>query len=412
LKATIVTSVIGVLGFDEEGRIAARKVFPKDASKAAEKLASSEDGQIIDELAAVIKELRKKGFTTFSFENSKLSQAVKNRFNVEVEAAATSGATQKVRENLGQYAVETGFLSDASEISQWIHDVSMEMSKQRVKKAAEKRDLLVVQAVQALDDHDKTLNLFMGRVREWYGLHFPELDRLIDKHELYAQLVSNLGKKENFTLENLAKAEAPKNEAVQVARAAQASMGADLYEADLSQIQSMCRQALELYDARARLEKYIGELMEEVAPNTTAIAGATLGARMIALAGGLENLAKMPASTIQVLGAEKALFRSLTTGARPPKHGVIFQHALIHGSKRWLRGKIARVFAGKLAIAMRADAFSGGLISDRLNDELQKRVEELKKKYPASRPFGRKDRKPTGKPRSSKLRRKRHGRRV
>jgi nucleolar protein 56 len=160
------------------------------------------------------------------------------------------------------------------------------------------------------------------------------------------------------------------------------------------------------------LEKYIGELMEEVAPNTSALTGATLGARLIALAGGLENLAKMPASTIQVLGAEKALFRSLTTGARPPKHGVIFQHALIHGAKRWLRGKVARVFAGKLAIAVRADAFGGGgLISDRLKGELEKRVEELSKKYPEPRPSRWKGRKPTRKDWSSMTRRKRHGRR-
>lgn len=412
MKAIIVMSVIGVLGFDEEGRIAAKRVFPKDASKVAEKLAISESGHIIDELGGVIKELKKKGFASFMFENIQLSQAVKNRFKIEVETATTSEASQQARENLAQYAVETGFLSDASEMAQWIHDVSMEMSKLSVKKAAAKRDLLIVQAVQALDDLDKTLNLFMGRVREWYGLHFPELDRLIDKHELYAQLVSSLGSKENFILESLRKAEVPKDKAAQVARAAQASMGADFYEADLNQIQNMCKQALELYDTRARLEKYIGELMEEVAPNTSALTGATLGARLIALAGGLENLAKMPASTIQVLGAEKALFRSLTTGARPPKHGIIFQHALIHGAKRWLRGKVARVFAGKLAIAVRADAFgSGGFISDRLKGELEKRVEELSKKYPAPKPSRWKGRKPTKKFRSSMTRRKRHGRR-
>jgi len=93
-------------------------------------------------------------------------------------------------------------------------------------------------------------------------------------------------------------------------------------------------------------------------------------------------LAKMPASTIQVLGAEKALFRSITTGARPPKHGLIFQHTCIHGSKRWLRGKIARVFAGRLAIAARTDAFSGNFIGEKLKADLEKRISELQKKYP------------------------------
>ena len=111
--------------------------------------------------------------------------------------------------------------------------------------------------------------------------------------------------------------------------------------------------------------------MEEMAPNIRAVAGALLGARMISLAGGLQNLAMRPASTIQVLGAEKALFRSLKTGARPPKHGLIFQHTLLHDAKRWQRGKIARVIAGKLAIAARADAFGEGhYIGDRLKETL------------------------------------------
>ena len=121
--------------------------------------------------------------------------------------------------------------------------------------------------------------------------------------------------------------------------------------------------------------------MEEVAPNTKAVAGALLGARLIAIAGSLQNLAMRPASTIQVLGAEKALFRSLKTGARPPKHGLIFQHALLHDAKRWQRGKIARVIAGKLAIAARADAFGGRYVGDKLKADIDKRIAEIQEKY-------------------------------
>jgi len=89
----------------------------------------------------------------------------------------------------------------------------------------------------------------------------------------------------------------------------------------------------------------------------------------------------MPASTIQVLGAEKALFRSLKTGSRPPKHGIIFQHPYLHDAKKWQRGKIARAMAGKIAIAARADLFGGRFIGDELRAELEKRVEEIKEKY-------------------------------
>ncbi|MEM3356963.1 MAG: C/D box methylation guide ribonucleoprotein complex aNOP56 subunit, partial [Candidatus Bathyarchaeia archaeon] len=116
-------------------------------------------------------------------------------------------------------------------------------------------------------------------------------------------------------------------------------------------------------------------------PNTRAIAGALLGARLIAVAGGLQNLVMRPASTIQVLGAEKALFRSLKTGARPPKHGLIFQHALLHDAKRWQRGKIARVLAGKLTIAARADAFGGKYIGESLKADIEARLGEIREKY-------------------------------
>lgn len=136
-----------------------------------------------------------------------------------------------------------------------------------------------------------------------------------------------------------------------------------------------------LYGLRQELETYLEKTMEEVAPNTKALVGPLVGARLIAFAGGLTNLARKPASTIQVLGAEKALFRSLKTGARPPKHGLIFQDTLLHDAKRWQRGKIARALAGKLAIAARADAFGGRHISDELKTHLEKRIKEIQEKY-------------------------------
>jgi nucleolar protein 56 len=403
---------MGVLGFSEDGKVVASRLFPKDASKTAAKFLDTEAGRVVDELADVVNELKKKGFTTFIFENSETGQTVRDRFGVEIEVAIPSEMGENLRRNMLEYAVQMEFANNAQELAQWVHDVSMEMSQLKVRKATEKRDLMVVQAVQALDDLDKTLNLLSARIREWYGLHFPELDRLIEKHEVYVQLVNGVGKKEEYTQENLEKLGTSKSKASQLARAAESSMGGDLQGSDMEQIQALCRYVLGLYDERANLEKYIGEVMEEVAPNTSALAGATLGARLIAIAGGLMNLAKMPASTIQVLGAEKALFRSLTTGARPPKHGVIFQHTFIHGSKRWLRGKIARVFAGRLAIAVRTDAFSGSRVGDKLKADLEKRIEELQKKYPEPRPKPSEKRpmRPRGEPRPSE-RRKKHGRR-
>src|SRR3989442_2247983 len=100
------------------------------------------------------------------------------------------------------------------------------------------------------------------------------------------------------------------------------------------------------------------------------------------MAGGLEHVGKMQASKIQVLGAEKALFRTLKTGARPPKHGIIFQYAAIHQSPRWLRGRIARAVAGKLAIAARMDAFGGENQGMKMKAALDAKINELKTRYP------------------------------
>jgi nucleolar protein 56 len=122
--------------------------------------------------------------------------------------------------------------------------------------------------------------------------------------------------------------------------------------------------------------------MREVAPNTLKLTGSTLGARLIAATGSIDNLAKRSASTIQVLGAEKALFRSLRSGSRPPKHGLIFQHNEVHQAPRWQRGKIARALAGKIAIAARLDAYGGEYRGPELCQDFEKRVKEIQERYP------------------------------
>ncbi len=404
MKATIVECVMGVFGFGEANELVDKVFFPKDPREMAERLGEIEAGKVVEEIANLVEKLRGKGYTTFVFESSEMARNVREKLNVEVDVERPSEAGELLRGNLEKFAVDLGFVKRADQFHEWVHKVSMELAKMRVTRAVEKRDLLVVQAIQTIDDLDKTLNLFMGRVREWYGLHFPELNRLIDKHETYARLVVNLGRRDNFTVENLEKEGLPKAKAEQIAEAAKASMGAELSEEDMKQIQAMCRNTLGLYDARQSLEKYVDMVMNEVAPNTRALAGSLLGARLIALAGGLNNLAKLPSSTVQVLGAEKALFRSLRTGARPPKHGIIFQHSLIHEAKRWQRGKVARALAGKLAIAARTDAFSGRYVGDRLKAGLEKRIGEIKEKYGEPPP-----KKPPVKKRPRRMKRGRRG---
>jgi len=380
MKTTIVECPFGLIAFDEENKLIEKVLFSKKPQNAAESLIKMGNGKITNELAELIGKL-KNNYDVFIFENANLANEVQERFNVEVEVSKPSKAGDILRSNIEHLAIETGFVRDAEEFAFWTRNLAMEIAKLRVKGAVEKRDLLIAQAILTLDDLDKALNLFMGRIREWYGIHFPELDRLVDKHETYARLVLNLGSRDNFIAENLLKDDIPNIKTEQIAKAAEVSMGADLAETDLMQIQALCKNVLDLYQLRQTLEVYLDKAMEEVAPNVNALTGALLGARLIAISGGLTNLARRPASTIQVLGAEKALFRSLKTGARPPKHGIIFQHIYLHDAKKWHRGKIARALAGKLAIAARMDAFGGRYMGEQLKDDLEKRIEEIREKY-------------------------------
>ncbi|MFA5364066.1 MAG: C/D box methylation guide ribonucleoprotein complex aNOP56 subunit [Candidatus Bathyarchaeia archaeon] len=381
MKVTIVESVMGLFGFDADHKLVEKVLFPKNPQETAQKLRNIEEGKIVDEIAAMVDKLRAKGFAQFVFENQETAKIVNEKFSVEVTVESTSAAGMMFRENLEKYAVESGFVDKPELLRVQLHNVSIELAKLKVKQTIEKRDLLVAQAVLSVDDIDKSLNLFMARLREWYGLHYPELDRQLEKHETYARLVVNLGIRNKFTDKNLENEGLPQNRAESIAKVAAASMGADISGDDLVKIQDLARHILALYDVRQSLEKYVDTVMEEVAPNLRTVAGSLLGARLLAISGGLMNLAKLPASTMQILGAEKALFRALKTKARPPKHGIIFQHPVIHDAKRWQRGKVARALAGKLSIAARVDAFNGDYVGDKLLADFEKRVEEIKQRY-------------------------------
>jgi nucleolar protein 56 len=381
MKASIVECSFGVIAFNEENKLIEKALFSKEPQSAAKALIKIENGKMVDEVAELIDRLGKGGYDFFVFENASLADEVQERFGVKVKVTKPSEAGEILRSDMSRFAIEAGFVENAEEFALWTRNVAMEVSKLRVRGAVEKRDLIIAQAIQTLDDLDKTINLFMGRIREWYGIHFPELDRLMDKHETYARLVLDLGSKDNFTVENLMKEDIPDSKAEQIVKTSGNSMGADLAETDLVQIQALCKSILSLYQLRQGLEDYLEKTMDEVAPNIKALTGTLLGARLIAISGGLMNLARRPASTIQVLGAEKALFRSLKTGTRPPKHGIIFQHAYLHDAKKWHRGKIARALAGKLAIAARMDAFGGRYMGEELKTNLDKRIEEIREKY-------------------------------
>jgi nucleolar protein 56 len=388
----VVETPAGVFAIDKDGSAIEKALFGKKAGEAAEKLRQLQSGIAIPELKEFIQSVNKTGFDTLVTETDALAKSLKSTATTSVRVEAGTATVTQFREKLAtdwkgrskwlkQQKLDVKPIENVEEYQRFIRQVTVELARAAVTTATAKRDLYAVQAVRAIDDIDKTINLFAGRIREWYGLHFPELDRLIEKNDTYARLVADLGLRSNFTEENLEKEGIPSERIPQIASSARKSMGANFPEEDLEWLRSFCNDTLELARFREKAETYVDEVMKQAAPNTTVMLGPLLTARLMSIAGGLENLAKMPASTMQVLGAEKALFRSLKTGAPPPKHGVIFQYASIHQSPRWQRGKIARALSGKLAIAVRVDAFGGDYMGDKLTKDLEKKVSGIQAKY-------------------------------
>ncbi len=275
--------------------------------------------------------------------------------------------------------VDSGFATNEGDARGKLRDFALSLSSSRVTEISESPDLHIIQAINSLDETDKMINLLSSRVREWYGLHFPELDNLIDTINGYSKIVM-AGRRDGFTQNIYLDAGFPEEKAEMLSLLQKKSRGGQISDENLVIVQSIAKQILELFELRQSLEKHIESQMQAIAPNISVILGTAVGARILAKAGSLKRLASMPASTIQVLGAEKALFRALKTGAQPPKHGLLFQHQLVHAAPRWQRGKIARAIAAKAAIGARVDVFGAGR-NDTLLEKLNIRVTEIGVKY-------------------------------
>ena len=287
--------------------------------------------------------------------------------------------TDTIQSSKPKILVDSGFAKDENEAMEKLREFAMQLSSSKITEVSQSPDLHITQAINTLDETDRMINNIGSRLREWYGLHFPELDNLIDSINGYSQIVL-AGKRENISREIFENAGFPESKVEMLSLVKEKSRGGDITEKNLSIVQTLAKQILDLFELRKTIEEHIEEQMNEELPNITAVLGAAVGARILAHAGSLKRLSSMPASTIQILGAEKALFRALKTGANPPKHGILFQHAVVHAAPKWQRGKIARAVAGKAAIAARVDVYGAGL-NQTLLDKLNIRVQEIGKKY-------------------------------
>jgi len=233
--------------------------------------------------------------------------------------------------------------------------LSHSLSRYKLKFSPDKVDTMIVQAIGLLDDLDKELNTYAMRVREWYGWHFPEMSKIINDNIKYAKVAKAMGTREKAAELDFSEFLEEEEESA-MKEAAIVSMGTEISEEDVLHIGALCDQVISLSEYRGQLFDYLRSRMSAIAPNLTVLVGELVGARLIAHVGSLVNLAKAPASTIQILGAEKALFRALKTKHETPKYGLIYHASLIGQASAKNKGKISRVLAAKCALGVRVDA--------------------------------------------------------
>ena len=235
--------------------------------------------------------------------------------------------------------------------------LSHSLSRHKLKFSPDKVDVMIIHAVHLLDELDKELNIFMMRVKEWYGWHFPELGKILNDNVAYAKVVMAGGMRDNIVKTDLSEI-LPEEIEQAVKTAADVSMGCEIAEEDLLNVHLLAEYVVMYADYRTQLSSYLDSRMKAIAPNLTAIIGPLIGARLIAHTGSLMNLAKAPGSTIQILGAEKALFRALKTKHSTPKYGLIYHSSLVGQATGRNKGKMARQVAAKSALGARIDALS------------------------------------------------------
>jgi len=227
----------------------------------------------------------------------------------------------------------------------------------QVKFSAEKVDTMIIQAISLHEDLDKEINNYMMRLKEWYGYHFPELTPNVTDPLTYVKVVQQIGNRRNTNQTNLIDLVGEEAE-IKIKQASDISMGTEISEQDEKFILKLTDQILELDAYRSNLEEYLKNRMMSVAPNLSHLVGEVIAAKLIAKAGSLVNLAKLSASTLQIIGAEKALFKAMRSKKQTPKYGIIYQTKIINSANGRAKGKIARALAAKSALCVRVDALA------------------------------------------------------
>ena len=324
------------------------------AAMALEEAASLKEGKVPELLTSLLEDLKAEKKASIAVADIKLGTAISNlpQFNLSaVSGTQTMDLFRGIREHVS--SLIPGL--EQSTLDRMALGLSHSMSRHKLKFSADKLDSMIIQAVKLLDDMDKELNVYAMRTKEWYGWHFPEMAKILNDNLAYARVVLASGMRTNMADTDLSDI-LPEELEIALKAAAEISMGTEITEEDLTNVQELASQVVQYTTYRAELSSYLENRMRAIAPNLSALVGYLVGARLIAHAGSLINLAKAPGSTIQILGAEKALFRALKTKHDTPKYGLIYHSSLIGQATGRNKGKIARMLSAKTALGLRVDA--------------------------------------------------------
>ncbi|KAF2751836.1 Nop domain-containing protein [Sporormia fimetaria CBS 119925] len=364
-------------------------------SDALQEINDVSEGILSDYLKAALetnlpKAGKKKTITLGVSERRNLAGSIKAAFpNLVCETSETSEVVADLLRGLRQHGAKLIKQLQPGDIDRSILGLGHAYSRAKVKFSVQKNDNHIIQAIATLDQIDKDLNQFCMRLRENYGWHFPELSKIVANNEQYSKLVLAIGDKSRLTDDDLhdlaAVVDDDEGIAQAIIKAARTSMGRDLSEADHEMVMAFAKRTASLAAYRKSLSSYLSGRMGTVAPNLAALIGDTVGARLISKAGSLTNLSKYPASTVQILGAEKALFRALKTKGNTPKYGLIYHSSFIGKTGTKSKGRISRFLANKCSIASRIDNFSE-IPTSKFGEALRRQVDERIEFYNSGAP--------------------------
>ena len=353
MECYITYCVKGFFAFNDKNELISQKLFPED--EIINRLVEINDKKIVKEELELIDELSADYDEIIIESNKRLSDYGKD--NIIIKTPNQAG--EYLRSNYDKFDL------DDEELSKIYQNFAI----YKIKKESAGEDKHLIQAVNSIDEIDEAISKLIERIREWYALYFPEMD-VIKNNETYILLIS-----QNKTKEEILKAkpEAFPKDFI--------DLEDDINPIDLEIMNNYANSIFELQKSRKNIEEYIDQKMQDIAPNLRLLVGSTLGAKLISHAGGIKRLAMYPSSTVQIMGAEKALFRHLKSGDRPPKYGLIYQHPQVRGAKWWNRGKIARMLAGKISLAVRRDVFTK-TIDENVAEEFKSKIDEIEKNNP------------------------------